>query len=284
MGEAENIENLEQELNNAAKVLEGVEKEVSTVVTKTAEEIAAEAEAARIAAEALAKGKDGEALEDDLSQGTRSHIGRIVARQVKERTKPIEDMLAEIKGSIDFIKGQKVEPVISVKEEDEVVLSEYPTAEEIKAYNEQERKKTLSLIDQREAEKSNKQKADSEKYVKEYARLLKESVDPEEDADLYKLLTDEKDLTYNQVYKNDPKEDFLINFRAANKSIRNKANGTVTKTTVANKTSGIPTGVNIPSNAKAATKIVDTSKWSMEEQQLAAHFSAEELAELDILR
>ena len=98
----------------------------------------------------------------------------------------------------------------------------------------------MKLIDQREAEKSKKAQEATKNYVKEYSRLLKESVDPEDDPDLYSLLTDEKDLTYNQVYRDDPKEDFLINLRNANKALRSKGAASVTKTTVANKTTGIP--------------------------------------------
>ena len=97
------------------------------------------------------------------------------------------------------------------------------------------------------------------------------------------MLTDEKDLTYNQVYKNDPKEDFLINLRNANKALRSKGSAPVTKTTVANKTTGIPTGINIPGGTKPAAKVVDISKWSMEEQELAKQFSGDELADMGIL-
>ena len=269
MGEAENVESMEQELNNAVRQLEGAKEEVKEVKTETKEEVVTDKVTETEVKETP--------VEEEPDHGEKSRLGRKVKR--------LEDTLTDIKSTLDFIKERSVKEVKAetVVEEEEIELSEYPTAAEIKAFNEQERKKTLRLIEQRESEKERSKQESTQKYVKEYARLLKESVDPDDDPDLYALLTDEKDLTYNQVYKNDPKEDFLINMRNANKALRSKANPTVTKTTVANKTTGIPTGVNIPTGTKPTGKVVDTSKWSSEEQDLAKNFSAEELSDLGVL-
>ena len=269
MGEAENVENIEQELDDAVRQLEGVTEEVKETPKEEVKE--------EVVTEKVTDAETKETPEEEETHGEKSRLGRKVKR--------LESTLEDIKSTLDFIKERSVKEVKTepVVEEEEIELSEYPTAAEIKAYNEQERKKTLKLIDQREAEKSKKAQEATKNYVKEYSRLLKESVDPEDDPDLYSLLTDEKDLTYNQVYRDDPKEDFLINLRNANKALRSKGAASVTKTTVANKTTGIPTGINVPGGNKPATKVVDISKWSAEEQELAKQFSGDELADMGIL-
>ena len=271
MPEAENIENIEQELNDATRLLEGATEEVKEVKATTEE---AKEE---VVTKEVTDTETKEPLEEEETHGEKSRLGRKVKR--------LESTLEDIKSTLDFIKERSVKEVKTepAVEEEEIELSEYPTADEIKRFNEQERKKTLRLIDQRESDKSKKQQEATQQYVKEYSRLLKESVDPDEDPDLYTMLTDEKDLTYNQVYKNDAKEDFLINLRNANKALRSRGGAPVTKTTVANKTTGIPTGVNIPGGTKPAQKVVDISKWSADEQELAKNFSADELASLGIL-
>lgn len=271
MGEAENTESIEQELSNAVRQLEGATEEVKEVKATT------DAVKEEVVTDKVTDAEKKEPVEEEIEHGEKSRLGRKVKR--------LDDTISEIKGTLDFIKERITtkEAPAPVVEEDEVVLSEYPTKEEIEAYNDQREKRLLKKIELKETEKSKKQQEATQHYVKEYSRLLKESVDPDEDPDLYTMLTDEKDLTYNQVYKNDPKEDFLINLRNANKALRSKGSAPVTKTTVSGKPSQIPTGVIVPTGSKPAAKVVDISKWSIEEQELAKQFSGDELADMGIL-
>ena len=111
--------------------------------------------------------------------------------------------------------------------------------------------------------------------------MVEETLDSEEDSEIFKLMTDTKDLTYNQVIKGDAKEDFVINYRNATKAILNKVKPAKVST-VHGKPSPIPTGVNVPSAAVVTSKTYDRSKLSPLEADVAKLFNDEQLASLGI--
>jgi hypothetical protein len=252
------------------KTEEPVKKE--EVPVKTEEEIAAEtaaqeAEAAK-AAEAAAAKPEEETEEDALiPHGEKSRLGRKVKR--------LEDTLGEIKGSLDFLKERS--QVAAPEVEEELALPENPTAEEIRDFVKQDRARLLKDIEKQGAAKSKQEQESNQKYGMEYAKMVEDMLDPEEDAEVYKLMTDTKDLTYNQVYKRDAKEDFLINYRNATKSILRKQKPA--KVVSLGKPAG---GVNVPGATKVEAKKADTSKWSGPEQDMARLLGEDALAEMGI--
>ena len=267
----EDAENLEKELRDAERLLNGIEEEVKSTTTEEAVEKTEEA----ITTEETPTLKTDEEKEEELiPQGEKSRLGRKVKR--------LESTLEEIKSSLDFLKERSTTTVKTEAEEEDLDLPEGATSEEIKEYIKKDRDRLLKSLEQKESQKTKEQQEQTKKYAKEYTRMVDEMLDPEEDAEVFALMTDTKDLTFNKIYKGDPKEDFLINYRAATKSIMNKSKPAV-RTTVAGKPSQIPTGVNVPGRTRPAAKMVDTSKWSAEERELASHFSADELAEMGIM-
>ena len=270
MGKAENLD----DIKNAENLLNDTEE----VVVEKTEVVAEKEEAVKPAETAPATEAKEEVIDEDLPQGTKSHIGRIVARQIKERTKPLETTLSKIEETLNFLKERNT---VVQTEEPEPELPENPTAEEIRDFVKQDRERLLKNIEKQNAAKVNQEEAQKRNYATEYKKMIEETLDPDEDSEVYKLMTDTKDITYNQVYKWDAKEDFLINFRNATKSILNKTK-TPIPSVVHGKAPKVPTGVNVPGATKVAVKQVDTSNWSSEEKQLAAMFNAEELAKMSI--
>ena len=277
---AESQDDLNKDIADAERLLEGTtEKPADQEETKTETEIPPEPPApeAESAAEAKPKADD----EDEL-HGAKSHMGRIVARQVKERTSHLETMLEEIKGKLDFLQEKKTPP-----EEDELDLPEGATSEEIKDFVDKREARLLAKIEAKSTEKTRTQSEKEQQYKKAYKKMVEETLDPEDEdeTEIYKLMTtpgaNGKATDFNAKWSDDAERDFRINYRAATKTVLNKAKPAI-RTTVANKPSQIPTGVNVPGGTKPAVKMVDTSKWSAEEQELAKMFSAEELAEMGV--
>jgi hypothetical protein len=255
-------DNLEQELKNAESILEETTAEVTETVEST--ETTTETEG-----EVVSPSKE------DEEHGEKSRLGRKVKR--------LEETISKIGSSLDFIK-EKITAKQAVVEDEEPYLPEGATSEEIKDFIKKDRERLLKQLETKEVEKSQAQSNQRQKYVTEYSKMVEDMLDPDEDAEIFKLMTDTKDLTFNQVHSgfSDAKQDFLINYRAATKAVLNKVKP-VTKTTVSNKTSKIPNGVNVPGGTKQSVKAVDTSKWSAEEQELAKMFSAEELSGMGIV-
>jgi hypothetical protein len=266
----EEADNLEKEIQDAEKLLDGATQEIKA----TEAEVKTEVKAEETTSTEQATPETNEE-EDVIPHGERSRLGRKVKR--------LEDTLSEIKSSLDFLKEKTVPQQAQEPEEEEIDLPEGATSEEIKEFIRKREDRLLTKIESKTVAQSKQIGEKKQKYSKEYTRMVEDMLDPDEDADIYKLMTDTKDLTFNQVHSGfeDAKNDFLINYRAATKSVLNKAKP-VTKTTVANKPSQIPTGVNVPSGTKLPSKVVDISKWSVEEQNLAKNFSAEELASMGI--
>ena len=271
MTEADNQE--EQALLDAERLLLGTEETKETPV-KTDEEIAQEtaaqeAEAARIAAEtAAANPEDDDAL---TPHGEKSRLGRKLKRLEEEQGKK----LSSIEETLKVLSERILTPKQEVEEELE--LPENPTAEEIKEFVKRDRERLLRDVEKRETEKSKQAQSETDKYSREYVKMIEDMLDPVEDAEIYKLMTDTKDLTYNQVYKRDAKEDFLINYRNATKAIL-----TQSKTRKVISQGKAAPGVNVPGATKTEIKKVDTSKWSQQEQDMAKLLGDEALAEMGI--
>lgn len=271
---AENIESLEKQLSDAEKLLD--EKVTPSTATEVITEVTppvVETTTEEAKPDETPPVKTGE--EEDPLHGEKSRFGR----KIKRLEDKLESTLADLKASLDFIKERTITPQAQTIEEEDTDLPEGATSEEIKEFVTKREARLLRTLEQRESDKERSAREKKQNYSKEYVKTLESMVDPDEDEEVYKLLTDTKDLTYNQVYKGNAVEDFLINYRAATKAVMNKSQP-VTRTTVANKPSQIPAGVNVPGGTKPAAKVVDMSKYSKDEQDLAKAFSADELAEL----
>jgi predicted metal-dependent hydrolase len=275
-------DNFDKDIKDAENLLNDT-KEVVVEKTEEVQEIVAEKVEAVKIAETEVKTTEivpEEVKEDDLPQGVRSHIGRIIKRQLKDENKGILNEIAEMK---TLLKERITVPQVF---EEMPVLPENPTAEEVTEFVEAREKILLKNIERQKTVTVNQEHEKKRIYASDYQKMIEETLDPDEDAEVYKLMTDTKDITYNQAFslesgKYDAKQDFLINFRNATKSILNKTK-TPVQSVVHGKKPNVPTGVNVPGATKVAVKQVDTSKWSPEEQQLAGIFTADELANMGI--
>jgi hypothetical protein len=269
MEDAENIENLERQLNDATRML----AEAETVVEEPA--------VVETVVEPVAKEEPLKPDEEEVPHGEKSRLGRKVKR--------LEDTLDQIKSSLDFLKERTVQPV-QHQAAPEPELPDDATPEEIRDYIKQREDLLIAKVEARQNERTQKSQDAVNQYVRKYSQLVKKTLDEEdpEESEIFNLMTAEgeggKATEYNRSYSNfqDPEEDFRINFKAATRAIINKTKP-LTKTTVHNAPSKIPTGVNVPGNGKPPARAVDISSWSAEEQSLAKHFSGDELANMGIL-
>ena len=262
MAEAENLD-LEKSIQDAEKLLtETKEPKVvdEQVIAPVVEEVVEP-----VVEEPVAE-------PEEVTHSEKSRLGRKVKR--------LEDTLSDIKGSLDILRERSTQPAQPVVEE-EIELPENPTAEEIKEFVRKDRERLIKNLESKDTEKARAAQSERQKYAKEYARLVEETLDPDDDAEIYKLMTDTKDLTYNQVIKKEPKEDFLLNYRNATKAVLSKVKPAKVST-VHGKVSKVPTGVNVPSSAVVAPKTFDRSKLSPLEADVAKMFNDEELASLGI--
>ena len=264
------LKNVSEEIAGTAKVVAPevtepvVEKTVTEPVVLTPEQ---EEEAARVAEYARL-----EALEHQ----EQSRFGRIITRH----TKPLESKIDQIFDSIEELKASKVAPVV---EEPEPELPEDATREEIQDYTKAMTARAVRMVEQRESAKTADVQKQKGMYAKEYNRLIKESLDPEEYPEVYQMMTDRADLTYNQIHKGDPKEDFLINFRNATKAFIGKVK-TAAPVVLRSQTSKteIP-GVNVPGQRSAGKKFdreAAIAKLDPYERQIASALKDEDLQEI----
>jgi len=213
-------------------------------------------------------GTPGEEGKEDLEHGEKSRIGRRQKRLEKE----FSSFRSEVSGKLDqIIDGRTAAQ--QGEDDPEPPLSEIPTAAEVKAHGEWVmRQATRSIRSETKTQAEGRQK-----YSREYTRLVNDYVDEEEDPELFALLTDKKDLTYNSKLSDDPKEDFLANYRNAVAHLKGK-----TKTNVRGTETGVPRGTNTgASNVQTGQgKEVDTSKWTDMEKGLLNLFSKEEIAKM----
>ena len=266
MSDAENVD-LDKQISDAEKLLsETKEPKVvdEQVIAPVVEEVVEEVE------EPVAEPEPVEP--EEVTHSEKSRLGRKVKR--------LEDTLTDIKGSLDFLRERSTQPAQPVVEA-EIELPENPTAEEIKDFVRKDRERLIKNLESKDSEKARAAQESRQKYAKEYAKMVEDTLDPDDDAEIFKLMTDTKDLTYNQVIKGDAKEDFLLNYRNATKSVLNKVKPAKVST-VHGKVSKVPTGVNVPSSPVVAPKTFDRSKLSPLEADVAKMFNDEELASLGI--
>ena len=267
-------------MEEAVKAAETLLSETKEEVQKCAEEVVKKVtdEVMEEVNTEVNKGTENtEVKETELDQGTKSHIGRIVARQIKEKTKPLEEMLERIENSLKTVTERK-EVVV---DDPEPELPENPTADEVKLYVQQREERLVKSLERKQTSKLTDEQEKQRKYGMEYSKLLKD-LDPENstvDEQVLTLMTDTKDLTYNQVIKGDPKEDFLINYRNAVNSVINKTKVIPRKTVIGDGKAAV--GVNVP-NTTVSKKVIDRSKLSPMEQQVARLLSDDDLAGIGI--
>jgi len=221
--------------------------------------------------EGTEKQEPAEAEETEIvPHGEKSRLGRKLARQEKEFGE-LKGQLSEMSTMLKTLaeKGVKVaDPVID--EDLEPELSDYPSREEIQAHSKWSMRQVQKQIPVTKPADDWKQK-----YEQEYLKLLNETVNPEDDDELFALLTDSKDLTYNQIHTKDPHIDFAKNLRNATKAITEKL-----KKPQPNVQGRKPAGVAVPNNAPPA-RTMDRSKvmkgLSADERAIADSLSDDEL-------
>jgi hypothetical protein len=180
--------------------------------------------------------------------------------------------LNKIDEALELLKSKPVEAV-----SDEYVEEGLPddaTPYEISEYIKAERVKILAEVEKRQEQKTSQRDI----YSKKYAELIG-TLSPEKTPEIYKAMTDTKDITYNSIISGDPEKDFLINYRRANEEISAKKE----KNVVYGKQPRVPTGINIPnSTAGTSTKTFDRSKLSPMEADIARMFSDDDLSSMSI--
>ena len=206
--------------------------------------------------------------DENLDHGEKSRLGRKYKRLEKDLTSFRHEVIGKIDQLIDARTAAQ-----EVDEDPEPPLSDIPTADEVREHSKwaiRQGQRTLRSETKQESEKR-------QIYGKEYARLIRDYVDEDEDPDLFKLLTDRKDLSFNSRLSDDPKEDFLANYRNATTHLQksSKANVRGKETEVA---IGANKGeTNITRKKGAGGAHFDLSTLSVEEQQAAKLFSQDEL-------
>ena len=209
-----------------------------------------------------------ESSEKDDEHGEKSRLGRKVKR--------LESTLDDISQKLD--KALTKPPVVPDIDEPEPELDEFPTREQVIAHDKWAKGQLLKEIKRDENERTKVQTESNEKYARDYVGLLKKTVDEEDDPELFSLLTNEQDNTYNRVYSHDAKEDFLINYRNAVDFLRKKPSSEKQFT----KGKVPPNAPNVPTLPSEVIKTVDTSKWSPEERELSKLFDDKELSSLGL--
>jgi hypothetical protein len=265
MSEADSLE--EKAIQDAERLLQDAEEPKKEESTTTEKPVETQAETILETAETKVEAEE----EDITPHGEKSRLGRRVKRIEQESAKK----LTAIEETLNLLKERIL--VTPQEKEEELELPENPTAEEIRDFVRKDRERLKKELSSEITAKETTAKEADAKYGREYAKMVEEMLDPEEDAEIYKLMTDLKDLTYNQVYKKDAKEDFLINYRNATKAILNK-----TKPGKVISLGKKASGVNVPNNTVVKGKAVDTSKWSVQEQQMAELLGDETLSEMGI--
>jgi hypothetical protein len=274
-GTADNID-LEKQISDAERLLGETKEEIATTeetteTTETTESTgtteSTETETTEETQDTTTEAETDPDEEEKLSHGEKSRLGRKVKR--------LETTLTEISESLKVLRERNTAPAKTEEDEPEPVLPEDPTTDELRDYLAQRDKWLLKQVRKEQTRESQQRQEASQKYAQEYASMIAEHLDPDEDVELYKLMTDEKDITYNRVHKGDAKEDFLINHRNATRSLLKKP----TKPTVPVKGAKPPGKVNVPSSTVAA-KTFDRAQLNPMEQQVAKMFSDEELAEI----
>jgi hypothetical protein len=295
MAKADNSDDLTQATTGAEKLLaetkakeeiadkEAAEKEAAELAAKEASDKEAAEEAARVAeAERLAK-----EAEDDLPQGVRSHIGRIITRQLKKQLKE------ELSPVLETLEEIKTRGTVSQEEElVEPVMPEDPTPEDVVRYTKENREFILKTIERKQAQKDSEAKKGKADYGKEYTKLIEDSLDPDESPEIYQMMTEVKGRDargvaiggeFNKAYTGDAKKDFLINYRNATTAYIAKLRNPMEKKVLKSQTTTVKVGaVNIPSTTTQAEKVVDRSKFSDLEREAAKLFSDKELSEMGL--
>lgn len=202
----------------------------------------------------------------DEDQSEKSRLGRKVKR--------LESTLDEIRSTLSTI-AERTAVSSQVVEEPEPELPENATSDEIRAWATKREERLLRKVEKKEEEKRTAARLAQQNYGREYVKAIEETVNEEDDPELYSLLTDTKDLTYNQVHTGNPTKDFAINLKKATDSLRNKK----PKPNVHGKPTKVATGANIPNNTPPK-KTYDRTKLDPLEQQAAKLFSDEELASI----
>jgi hypothetical protein len=280
---ADNLSELERDILDAENILE--EKEVKEVKEEH-EEVNESEEPPKKVEEKIEDKVDG-VDEERENQKLKSQFGRIAKRHMKEVSIEIDNKLSKVLSKID----ERLESFGKKSVEEEEELPDDATPEDLRNYLKKQKEKIVSEVRNEVNNKKTKEVEDVEgkksTYRNQYQDLLEDMLDPEDDDDkeVYALMTkvgpNGVATDFNSVHSNfeDARNDFLINYRSATKSVLNSSKKKV-RTTVVNKQQKIPSGVNIPGNQKA--KVVDTTNWAKEEREMVRDFglTADDLADL----
>ncbi len=202
-----------------------------------------------------------------------------LVRKVQTLESELTGKMSKIDEALEFLKNRIIEnqkePELTLEPEEE--LPDDATPYEINEYLKKERARILDALEQRDVLKARKAEEEKNSYSKKYAEMigtLNQDITPE----VFKAMTDTKDITYNKVITGDPEKDFYINYRNATENIHSREN----KKVVYGKASNVPTGVNVPNSTIVSGKSFDRSKLSPLEQEVARMLSDEDLSSLSV--
>lgn len=208
--------------------------------------------------------------DEDEDHSEKSRLGRKLKRLEQEQSRKE----AELQAKLDRIESLLTKSVLMEDDDPEPELSEFVTRDELKAHD---------AWKDRQFEKrlNGKEKAEKDaifKYQIQYKELLDE-IDQDEDPDLFSMLTDTKDTTYNLSHSNfqNAAKDFAKNLSAAQRALRLESKRPTPN--VKGKSGTVATGVGV-SNSKA-TKTFDRDKYlkglSRDEASIASNLSDSDL-------
>ena len=202
-------------------------------------------------------------------------------RQVKRLNAELAEMKRQQEEILELLRQKNQ---TEVQEEEDTPLGEYATPQEIEERFNKKLEKRLQSLSQKQADEANEAKRKSQEYGKKYTSLVDSELDPEGDADIYALLTDTKDTTYNKIITGDPDKDFAINLKNATRAVLAKQ-GATRKPTVYGKSNGVVPGVNVPTPPKGSSSVpFDRSKLSQSDRDLMSAFTDDELRGMGFIK
>lgn len=218
-------------------------------------------------------------VEEDLEHGEKSKEGR----QVRKMRRELADFKAEAREREERLLA-KIEDAIGKKpvaeSDPEPELVDDPTAEEIRNYSRAYIQWATKQAEQRSKLTGLSEQESLAKYRKEYTQMVQDYVDPEDEPELFRLVTTFSPETFGSKLTDDPRKDFLTNLRNAQSHLKT----TGPRPNVRGVTSTVPRGTMTGKTTTAPQVTVDVSailnKLSPEERAAAQMFSPEEIGQM----
>jgi hypothetical protein len=265
--EAASVDEAQQIIDDAEALLRNVGQEE-------------QAETAPIEPEETPKQDEKPVLDADaIEHGEKSRLGRKVQR-IETRLSALDQIQETLRLLTDHLVNKKT--VDDADQEPE--LSELPSAEEVRDYNAWSRRQMLKEIAANQPDPDRSKKA-QEEYSRAYMKVLSKEVDPDDDPELYAMLTDPKDLTYNVIHYGDPARDFAKNLAGASKALMSKMKQR--KISVLGKGGSVATGVSVSTstaNVRTLDRAAALKGLSKDERMLSEELSDTEFKKVFSLK